>query len=200
MARIKPLDRAEMPEFEHLFVAADEAGHFVPNFVRTLARRPEIYQAHRALRDAIVGPGLVSEEVKEMIAQVASLSAGCMYCSAHNANFTRRRGVAPERAADVWAYETSPHFTDAERAALRVAQAAAQVPNAVTDADFAELKEHYSDAAIVEIVAVIALFGFLNRFNDTMATTLEPAAVEAGETFLAPHGWQVGKHAATDGE
>jgi hypothetical protein len=46
------------------------------------------------------------------------------------------------------------------------------VPNAVTDAHFAELKKHYTDAQIVEIVAVISLFGFLNRFNDTTATEL----------------------------
>ena len=196
MARIRPLQREEMPEFEHLFVAAEEADHFVPNFIRTLARRPEIYKAHRKLRDAIVGPGLVSEEFKVMIAQVASFSAGCMYCAAHNANFARRRDVGAEREADIWAYETSPHFSEAERTALRVAQGAAQVPNAVTDDDFAELKKHWSDDQIVEIVAVISLFGFLNRFNDTMATTLEPAAVSAAEEYLVPYGWELGKHAA----
>ena len=83
----------------------------------------------------------------------------------------------------------------AERAALRVAQSAAQVPNAVTDQDFAELKRYYSDEQIVDIVAVIALFGFLNRFNDTMATELESSPLEAGRRFLAERGWTVGKHA-----
>lgn len=71
-----------------------------------------------------------------------------------------------------------------------------QVPNAVTDADFAELKKHYSEAQIVDIVAVIALFGFLNRFNDTMATQLESSPIEAGKRYLAERGWTVGKHAA----
>jgi alkylhydroperoxidase family enzyme len=96
----------------------------------------------------------------------------------------------------LWEYETSPQFSAAERAALRVAQGAAQVPNAVTDEDFGELKRHYSDAQIVDIVAVIALFGFLNRFNDTMATELESSPIEAGKRFLAQKGWTVGKHAA----
>jgi hypothetical protein len=73
---------------------------------------------------------------------------------------------------------------------------AAQVPNAVSDADFAELKKHYTDAQIVDIVAVISLFGFLNRFNDTMATELEAPPIEAGKRFLAEKGWSVGKHAA----
>src|SRR5438445_744050 len=75
-----------------------------------------------------------------------------------------------------------------ERAALRVAQGAAQVPNDVTDADFGELRRHYSDGQIVDIVAVISLFGFLNRFNDTMATELEASPIEASKRFLAPRG------------
>ena len=70
------------------------------------------------------------------------------------------------------------------------------MPNAVTDAHFAELKKHYTDAQIVEIVAVISLFGFLNRFNDTIATDLEASPIEAGKRFLAKKGWSVGKHTA----
>jgi hypothetical protein len=42
---------------------------------------------------------------------------------------------------------------------------------------------------------VIALFGFLNRFNDTMATELESSPIAAGQRFLAARGWTVGKHA-----
>lgn len=45
------------------------------------------------------------------------------------------------------------------------------------------------------VVAVIALFGFLNRFNDTMATELEASPLEVGKRVLAAKGWTVGKHA-----
>ncbi len=47
------------------------------------------------------------------------------------------------------------------------------VPNEASVADFNEVKEHFDEDQIVEIVATIALFGYLNRWNDTMATTLE---------------------------
>jgi alkylhydroperoxidase family enzyme len=47
------------------------------------------------------------------------------------------------------------------------------VPNEATDEHFARLRRWYSDEEIVEIVGVIAAFGWLNRWNDTMATTLE---------------------------
>jgi hypothetical protein len=59
---------------------------------------------------------------------------------------------------------------------------------------FAELRKHWSAEQIVEIVGVIALFGFLNRWNDTMATPLEDEPIEVGEKYLAHGGWQVGKH------
>lgn len=126
---------------------------------------------------------------------MASRASGCGYCMAHTAHTAGRVGIPDTKEDAPWQYETSPLFSAAERAALRVAGGAAQVPSAVTDEDFDELKRHYSDAQIVDIVAVIAMFGFLNRFDDTMATELESSPLEAGKRFLAKKGWTVGKHA-----
>ena len=68
------------------------------------------------------------------------------------------------------------------------------VPNAVTPEHFAELRRHWDDGEIVEILAVVGLFGFLNRWNDSMATDLEdvPAAFASGT--IGRHGWEPGKH------
>jgi alkylhydroperoxidase family enzyme len=114
---------------------------------------------------------------------------------AHTAERAAHLGVEMEKLDKVWEYKTSPLFTDAERAALDVAVAAGCVPNAVTDEMFAELRKHWSEEEIVEIVGVISLFGFLNRWNDTFATPLEDEPLEFGETHLAAQGWQAGKHA-----
>ncbi len=102
--------------------------------------------------------------------------------------------MPPAKEEAIWEFETSPQFSDAERAALNVALLAGHVPNAVTDADFAELKKHYSDDAIVEIVAVLGYMGWTNRWNETMATELEAQPLEHAEKIMARHGWQVGKH------
>ena len=75
--------------------------------------------------------------------------------------------------------------------------AGAAIPNAATDEMFIELKKHWSEEQIVEIVGVISMFGFLNRWNDTLATPLEDEPIEVGEKFLAGHGWSVGKHKPT---
>ena len=66
------------------------------------------------------------------------------------------------------------------------------VPNATGPEHFEQLKKHFTDRQIVEIVAVISLFGFLNRWNDTMATTLESQPGEFARVNL--DNWEVGKH------
>ena len=98
-------------------------------------------------------------------------------------------------AAAVWAYETSPLFSDAERAALSFAQCAAMVPNSVTDEHFAELRKHFSEVEIVEILSVVSIFGYFNRWNDSMATELEAGPKAAAEKHLKGMGWSIGRHA-----
>jgi hypothetical protein len=56
------------------------------------------------------------------------------------------------------------------------------------------MKQHYDDGQIVEIVATIALFGYLNRWNDTMATELEPLPRQVAERAIGASGWEPGKH------
>jgi alkylhydroperoxidase family enzyme len=103
-------------------------------------------------------------------------------------------GVDEQKAAAIWDYQTSPLYTEAERAALDVAVAAASVPNAVTDEMFVQVRERWTEEQIVEIVGVIAMFGFLNRWNDTMGTPLEDEPLAAGQKYLTQRGWRPGKH------
>jgi uncharacterized peroxidase-related enzyme len=197
MPRVKPLSPEAVPELSDLLERSKERMGFLPNSQLIMAHRPEILRGFAQLAAAINGPGsTISPQLRNLVSQMASRAAGCGYCMAHTAHTAGRVGVPDAKEEALWQYGTSPLFSEAERAALRVAQGAAQVPNAVMDRDFAELKRHYSDAQIVDIVAVIALFGFLNRFNDTMATELESSPLEAGRRFLAEKGWTVGKHAA----
>lgn len=113
---------------------------------------------------------------------------------AHTAGAALGLGIEDKKLEAVWEFRTHPLFSDAERAALEIAIAGAAQPNAVTDELFAELKRHWSEGQIVEIVAVIAMFGFMNRWNDTMATPLEDHPVEKAEKHITAHGWHIGKH------
>ena len=148
----------------------------------------------RARMEEMVLPEDVIETIQQMIAMVSSVAGGCSYCQAHTGHSAARLGVSDEKLAAVWEFETSDEFDDAERAALRLAFHAGQVPNAATDEDFAALQEHYDDQEITAIVAVIAMFGYLNRWNDTMATTLEESPTSFGERVLSSNGWDPAKH------
>lgn len=113
---------------------------------------------------------------------------------AHSAGALLRLGIPEDKFEAVWDYRASPLFTAAERVAIEFTVAASSQPNDVTDELFARLRQHWTEGQIVEIVGVIALFGFLNRWNDTMATPLEEEPTRVGEKHLAKRGWSVGKH------
>jgi uncharacterized peroxidase-related enzyme len=196
MPRIQPLSPETLPDLGPVLEASKNRMGFLPNSQLIMAHRPEILRAFAQLAAAVNGPSsTIDPQLRNLVSQMASRAAGCGYCMAHTAHTAGRVGIPAAKEEALWEYETSPQFSAAERAALRVAQGAAQVPNAVSDEDFNELKRYYSDTQIVDIVAVIALFGFLNRFNDTMATELEASPIAAGQRFLAERGWTVGKHA-----
>lgn len=196
MARIEPLSDEEAAAISDAFEITRNRLGFVPNSQKTMGRRPQIFDAAAKLGAAVFGPGLVDLELKMLMALMVSRAAGCMYCQAHTGLFGAQAGASPEKEAAIWEYETSPLFSDGERAALNLALLSGHVPNAVTDEDFAEVKKHYADDEIVEMVAVLGYMGMMNRWNDTMATELEEAPRSHAEENLTTHGWQVGKHAA----
>lgn len=194
MPRITPLTRADLPDFEAGFEAMAARLGFVPNSNLIMGRQPELLRAFQAMATAVLSPGKVPVELKALIGHVASTAAGCRYCMAHTGHMSLHRGVAAEKLDAILDYAESPHFTPAERTALHIAWGASTVPNTTTDADFAAAREHWDDDALVEITGVIALYGFLNRWNDTIATELESDPLRFGRERLAARGWEPGKH------
>ena len=193
--RLEPLPAEHSPELKEQFEAMRKNLGFVPNSILIMQRKPKMAKAFAAMTASIWDPeGKVDRGLKRLIAHVSSRAAGCQYCMAHTAGGALHFGVEEQKVAAIWDYQTSPLFSPAERAALDLAVAGAAVPNAATDEMFMELKKHWNEEQIVEIVGVIAMFGFLNRWNDTLATPLEDEPIEVGEKFLAGHGWSVGKH------
>ena len=183
------------PALKEQFEASRKSLGFVPNSLLIMQRKPKMVQAWVQMTAAVWDPqGKVDRGFKRLIAHVASRAAGCRYCMAHTAGGAMHFGVDEQKVAAIWDYQTSPLYTEAERVALDVAVAAGSVPNAVTDDTFARMREHWTEEQIVEIVGVIAVFGFLNRWNDTMATPLEEEPLAIGEKYLADGGWTPDKH------
>jgi uncharacterized peroxidase-related enzyme len=197
MPHMKPLAVDAVPtDIKERFDHYRKTRGFTPNSIRTMARRPDIVRAFMQLNQAVLYEGSVSQELKMLVSLIASQAAGCRYCQAHMANLSKIYEASQQKIAAVWSFETAECFSDAERAALRLAYKGALAPAQATQEDFDEVYRHFDEGQVVEIVASIALFGFLNRWNDTMATELEqlPADV-AKDTLGQSFGWEAGKHA-----
>jgi uncharacterized peroxidase-related enzyme len=196
MSRISPLDPSfNAIELEKAFAQYRNSLGFVPNSVLIMQRRPKVVTALAQLASAVWDPDSTVElGFKRLISHVASRAHGCQYCMAHTAGGALHLGVDSAKLEAVWTYQSSPLYTEAERIALDFSIAAASVPNAVDDALFEKMRRHWDDDQIVEITAVISLFGFMNRWNDTMATPLEQEPIQVGEKYLASHGWSPAKH------
>jgi uncharacterized peroxidase-related enzyme len=197
MARLPPLPPETTPELQPHFDFFLGTLGFTPNSVLTMQRKPKLAQALAVMNAAVMDPeGEVDLGFRRLIGHVVSKASGCLYCQAHTLLGAKNFGVSEAQLADVWTYAGSPHYTERERLALDFALAAAAQPNAVTDAQFTELQQHWSDGEIVELLGVVAMFAFLNRWNDTMATPLEATPEALASAVLGERGWVSGKHKA----
>ena len=194
MTHITPKQREELPELEPMFQMVEASMGFLPTSMLTMAHWPELTQTFGGLGATILNSGELDAGLKQMIAFAVSNAAGCRYCQAHTANSAQKNNVSAEKIQAVFEFEGSELFTQPEKAALRVAVHAGMVPNAVEPQHMSDLSEHYTSKQIVEIVGVISLFGFLNRWNDTMATTLESTPKSFASEQLQAQGWVAGKH------
>ena len=195
MPFVTPLTADANPEVTELARFFNETLGFCPNSVLTMSHRPAIAKAFIQLNMAVMeNNGRVTSALKRLIAYVSSHATGCRYCQAHTIRAAERYNAPDDQIANIWQFRTHPAFNAAERAALELSIAASQVPNAVDEAIQAEMRQHWDNGEIVEIMGVIALFGYLNRWNDSMATSLEEGAIASGEALLASDGWTSGKH------
>ncbi|MEO0570688.1 MAG: carboxymuconolactone decarboxylase family protein [Bacteroidota bacterium] len=195
MALVEPLDPNHDIATKQLAEFFNETLGFCPNSVLTMQHRPAISKAFINLNKAVMAnEGLVTSALKRMIAWVSSNATGCRYCQAHAIRAAERYGAEQAQLDNIWEYRTHPAFSEAERAALDFSLAASQVPNTVNADIKKRLHEHWNDGEIVEMLGVISLFGYLNRWNDSMGTSIEGGAVESADQYLGKYGWEKGKH------
>src|SRR5260370_32281990 len=155
MPRLEPLSPEALPDLGSVLDASKSRMGFLPNSQLLMAHRPEILRGFVQFAAAINGPtSTIEPQLRNLVSQMASRASGCGYCMAHTAHTAERVGISEAKEEALWEYETSPLFSAAERAALRVAQRASHAPNAVADEEFAEPMRHDSDAPIVDTVAV----------------------------------------------
>jgi alkylhydroperoxidase family enzyme len=194
MSHIDPLPK-DATDLEDEFETFEEILGFVPNSLLTMQRKPAIVEGFDYLTQKVmqecdeVDPGF-----KRLAAHMASSAAGCQYCEAHSLVAADIHGASQEKIDDLWRYRESDRYTEKERVGLDFALAAGSVPNEVDEEVMDAMREHWTDDEIVELLAAISLYGFLNRWNDSMATDLEGPPRQMAERALADQPWDGGKH------
>ena len=181
--------RESHKDFENLFQGVESFMGYLPNAHLAMAERPELLMAFSGLASTVFQAEGIDIQTKQLIALASSLSSGCKYCQAHTSHGAERAGMKEEKIADILNYPESKNYTDKEKALLDLAFAAGVTPNKSTQSHFDNLKKYFSKKEIIDIVSVIALFGFLNRWNDTMGTVLEEVPESFVENKLRPLGW-----------
>ena len=192
----RPTPLSSLPAgFAAIGTQAEQDIGLLPNSVLTMAKRPELARRVMGLASYLASPECtIDPELRMMVAYMSSYGTGCTYCQAHTSYVARQNGVASEKIAQLWQYQRSDLFDDRERAALSFAFAAGQIPNAVVEAHYDALGRFFREEQIVDLVAVISIMGFFNRWNDTMGTKLEDTPLEQASATLTGSGWTVGRH------
>lgn len=192
---VLPVQNNQDQKLQELVTLYQETLGFCPNSVITMYHRPEIAYSFISLNKAVMeNRGEVTSDLKRLIGFISSNVAGCRYCQAHTIRAAERYDAHQDKLENIWNFETHPAFSPAERVALEFALKSSLLPNAVDDEIAERLRLHWKDGDIVEIMGVVALFGFLNRWNDSMGTQIEDGAIESGKKYLADKGWNEGKH------
>ncbi len=214
MSHVQPIDREKLESVEAVLASSEAMMGFVPNSMLTMSHMPQLTMAFSMLAGTVFGADLsalvanyqdkvprdenageaLSPDLIQLIAFSVSTAAGCRYCQAHTSHNAHRFGISEDKLNNILQYQTSDLFEPREKALIGLALAAGEVPNASEPAHFEALREHFTERQIVQIVGTISLFGFLNRWNDTMATQLEEIPVGFAEGALKRSGWEVGKH------
>ena len=167
MPLVTPLSPTHDLETKSLAKFFNETLGFCPNSVLTMQHRPAISKAFINLNKAVMAnEGRVTSALKRMIAWVSSNATGCRYCQAHAIRAAERYGAEKVQLNNIWDYRTHTAFNEAERVALDFSLAASQIPNTVDNSLKKRLHMYWNEGEIVEILGVISLFGYLNRWND----------------------------------
>ncbi|MCX5391329.1 carboxymuconolactone decarboxylase family protein [Streptomyces sp. NBC_00094] len=121
--------------------------------------------------------GGVPESTLELVHLRASQINNCGFCVDFGAKSARKHGVSDEKLFTVAAWRETPYFSDEERAALALAEAAtrlADASDAVPDEIWDAAADHYDEKQLASIVLMVAVTNLFNRIN---VTVRQPAGV-----------------------
>jgi uncharacterized peroxidase-related enzyme len=176
MARVSSLESAGLPpDLAEIF--EQFAGDYGPfrNQVAVFAHVPAALRHLMPMLMELRAAATLPKRYLEIAIVVVSKLNACHYCVAHHKPFLAVEGISPagiDRLLD----PDNPELDAVDRLVVEYAQVAWETPNRVRDDVFTRLRQHFSEAQIVELTLRITLCGFFNRFNDALQIEEEDEA------------------------
>jgi len=179
MARVRNVPSSELPkdaaEIYERFAA--EYGPFA-NQVAVFAHVPAAVRHLMAMLMELREAKTLPKRYLELAIVTVSKLNECHYCVAHHKPFLVVEGVSAPGIDRILDYQDHPEFDAVDKLVVEYSIAAWTEPNRLRDALFLRLKQHFSEAQIVELTLRITLCGFFNRFNDALQIDEEVEALE----------------------
>jgi uncharacterized peroxidase-related enzyme len=177
MARVRDVTIDEVPEDVRPTYRrfAGEYGPFL-NQVKVFAHRPPAVKHLMGLLLELADEALLPKRYLEIALVVVSKLNECTYCVARHTPRLVDQGLAPETVARILDPDC-PGLDDLDRLVRDYVVQVTDNPGRIRDAMFERLREHFTEAEIVELTLRTALCGFFNRFNDALQIGMEDGVI-----------------------
>jgi len=176
-----------LPKIEKKNISGDLANFYeavtgllgrVPNLYRTISHAPPLAMLMLPFNAAVQRqwPGSrMSGRIKELVVIKTSHVNGCRYCYAHNTALGQAAGITHDEIIEISCddYLQSTTLSESEKAAVQWAEAVTLNTASKRDDLFADMKRLFSEAEIVELTMVSAMFNMINRINDSLQVPIE---------------------------
>jgi AhpD family alkylhydroperoxidase len=171
ISRVPAQDAGQEVELTYRYThqgLAELTGREIESMIEPLelfAHLPGLLRGYMALEQAVAEQDRVDKRLKALAELKAATLTHCEYCIDLGSQVSRQWGLSDEELLALPFYQTSPLFSDLEKLVLDYAVGMSRTPVEVPDVLFAELREHFDDAQLVELTHLIALENLRGRFN-----------------------------------
>jgi uncharacterized peroxidase-related enzyme len=179
MARVRSIPSTELaPDLADIYERFAAGYGPFRNQVAVFAHVPAALRHLMSMLMELRAAGTLPKRYLELAIVTVSKLNDCEYCVTHHKPFLAVEGVSPEGADRVLDYADHPEFDDVDRLVVEYTIAAWNDPHRLRDRLFERLRQHFSEAQIVELTLRITLCGFFNKFNDALQIEEEVEATE----------------------
>ncbi len=165
MAIISLLEKDQAAQAaKEVYEKFEKEGKQVPEWVKVMAHRPEILKEFFELFKVVMGPGKIESLLKWKIAYTVSDTLRCPFCVDVTVKMMKTLGADGQIIEKTKGGREIP---EKEKQLLELVKEVTTEAQVCNQELFKQLKENFSEEQIVEIVSIIGLFNYINRFNNT---------------------------------